>query len=171
MMNTNFISSLWEHLQEAEDGMGDGVGWLGGRWGVTLYFLSIVEFSCAGCIRRRGGLPRSFKRDGNSRIFRMDCWRYKLKRNFNLLNRKNLKFKTEVNELLYFSAPLEFSNRMRWIHPTSWALYTTIVSLQRLNIQKGPPFTLSHIFSSFNLVRDVWRHSLKSIVHMVKPKH
>ena len=44
-----------EHLQEAEDGIWDGVGWLGGRWGVTLYFLSIVKFSCAGCIRRRGG--------------------------------------------------------------------------------------------------------------------
>ena len=24
--------------------MGDGVGLLGGRWGVTLYFLSIVNF-------------------------------------------------------------------------------------------------------------------------------
>ena len=29
-------------------GMGDRVGWFGGRWGVTLYFLSIVKFSCAG---------------------------------------------------------------------------------------------------------------------------
>ena len=57
-------------MQEAEYGMGDGVGWLGGRWGVTLYFLSIVKFSCAGCIRRRGGVPRC-KRDGNSRISRM----------------------------------------------------------------------------------------------------
>ena len=66
------ISSWEEHLQEAEDGMGVGVGWLGGRWGVTLYFLSIVKFSCAGCIRRRGVLPRC-KRDGNSRISRMDC--------------------------------------------------------------------------------------------------
>ena len=72
MMNMYSISSLREHLQEAEDGMGDGVGWLGGRWGVSLYFLSIVKFSCAGCIRRRGGLPRC-KRDGNSIISRMDC--------------------------------------------------------------------------------------------------
>ena len=61
-----------EHLQEAEDAIWDGVGWLGGRWGVTLYFLSIVNFSCAGCIRRRGGLPIC-KRDGNSKISRMDC--------------------------------------------------------------------------------------------------
>ena len=67
------ISSWGEHLQEAEDGMGDGVGWLGGRWGVTLYFLSIVKLYFAGCIMRRGGLPRYFKRDGNSRISRMDC--------------------------------------------------------------------------------------------------
>ena len=61
MMNMYIIFSWRENLQEAEDGMGDGVGWLGGRWGVTLYFLYIVKFSCVGCIRRRGGLPRSFK--------------------------------------------------------------------------------------------------------------
>ena len=72
-INMYIISSWREHLQVAEDEMGDGVGWLGGRWGVTLYFLSIVKFSCVGCIRRRGGLPRSFKRDENSRISRMDC--------------------------------------------------------------------------------------------------
>ena len=58
MMSRYIISSWVEHLKEAEDGMGDRVGWLGGRWGVTLYFLSIVKFSCAGRIRRRGGLPR-----------------------------------------------------------------------------------------------------------------
>jgi len=72
MMSMYIISSWGEHLQEAEDGIWDGVGWLGGRWGVTLYFLSIVKFYCAGCIMRRGGLPR-YKRDGNSRISRMDC--------------------------------------------------------------------------------------------------
>ena len=72
-------------MQEAEAGMGDGVGWLGGRWGVTLYFLSVVKFSCADCIRRRGGLPPC-RRDGNSRISRMDCWRYKLKSNLNSLH-------------------------------------------------------------------------------------
>ena len=72
MMSMYIISSWGEHLQEAEDEMGDGVGWLGGVWGVTLYFLSIVNFSCVGCIRRHGGLPRC-KRDGNSRISRMDC--------------------------------------------------------------------------------------------------
>ena len=72
MMSMYIISSWGDHLQEAEDGMGDGVGWLGGRWGVALYFLSIVKFSCVGCIRRRGELPRC-KRDGNSRISRMDC--------------------------------------------------------------------------------------------------
>ena len=42
MMNMYIISSWREHLKEAEDGMGDGVRWLGGRQGVTLYFLSIV---------------------------------------------------------------------------------------------------------------------------------
>ena len=72
MMSMSIISSWGEHLQEAEDGIWYGVGWLGGRWGVNLYFLSIVKSSCAGCIRRRGGLPRC-KRDGNSRISRMDC--------------------------------------------------------------------------------------------------
>ena len=44
MMNMYILSSWRGHLQEAEDGMGDGVGLLGGRWGVTLYFLSIVNF-------------------------------------------------------------------------------------------------------------------------------
>ena len=73
MMNMYIALSWREHLQEAEDGMLDGVGWLGGRWVVTHYFLSIVQFSCAGCIRRRGELPRSFKRDGNSSISRIDC--------------------------------------------------------------------------------------------------
>ena len=42
MMNMYIISSYIENLQEADDGMGNGVGWLVGRWGVTLYFLSIV---------------------------------------------------------------------------------------------------------------------------------
>ena len=46
MMNM-YIISLWrEHLQEANDGMGDGVWWLGGRRDVTLYFLFIVIFLC-----------------------------------------------------------------------------------------------------------------------------
>ena len=65
--------------------MGDGVGWLGGRWGVTLYFLSIVKFSCAGCIKRRGVLTIC-KRGVNSRISIMDCRRYKLKSNLNSLH-------------------------------------------------------------------------------------
>ena len=73
MMNMYIISSWIEHLQEAEDVMGDGIGYLVGRWGVTLYFLSIVNFSCVGCIRRCGGRPISLKRDVNSRISRMDC--------------------------------------------------------------------------------------------------
>ena len=72
MMNTYIVSSWREHLQEADDGMGDGVWWLGDRCTVSLYFLSIVKFSCLGCIRRRVGLPRSFKWDGNSRISRID---------------------------------------------------------------------------------------------------
>ena len=42
---------------------------------------------------------------------------------------------------------------MGWIHPTSWALYKTIECLQSLNSKKGPPFILSHIFSSLPLVR------------------
>ena len=73
MMIMYTISSWREHLQEVEDGMGDGVRWLEGRWGVTLYFLSIVEISCLFCISSRGGLPRYFNRGGNSRISRMDC--------------------------------------------------------------------------------------------------
>ena len=64
MMSMYILSSWGEQLQESEDIMGDGVGWLGGRWGETLYFIFIVKFSCAGCIKRRGGLPRC-KRDGN----------------------------------------------------------------------------------------------------------
>ena len=81
--------------------MGDRVGRLGGRWGVTLYFLSIVKFSCAGCIRRRGELPRSFKRYVNSRISRIYSSRYKLKIKFKLLKSlKNIWFKNEVNGLL-----------------------------------------------------------------------
>ena len=43
MTNMYIIYSWRDHLQEAEDGIGDGVVWLGGRWGVTLYFLSIVK--------------------------------------------------------------------------------------------------------------------------------
>ena len=46
MVNIYIISSRIEHLQEAEDGIGDGIGWFGGRWIVTLYFLSIVNFLC-----------------------------------------------------------------------------------------------------------------------------
>ena len=42
MINVYIIYSWKDHLQEAKDGMGDGVRWLGSRWGVTLYFLSIV---------------------------------------------------------------------------------------------------------------------------------
>ena len=42
MINMYIIPSRKDHLQEAKDGMGGGVGWLGGRWGVTLYFISIV---------------------------------------------------------------------------------------------------------------------------------
>ena len=71
MMNMYTIYSWREHLQEAEDGMGDGVRWLGGIWGVTLYFLFIVKFYCADCIRRFGKLPRYFKRDGNAIISRI----------------------------------------------------------------------------------------------------
>ena len=42
IMNMYIIFSWKEHLQESEDGMGDGVKWLEGRYGVTLYFHSIV---------------------------------------------------------------------------------------------------------------------------------
>ena len=73
MMNIYIISSWREHLKEAEDGMGGGVGWSRGRWDVTLYLISIVKFYCVGCISGRGGLPRSFNRDGNSRITIMGC--------------------------------------------------------------------------------------------------
>ena len=46
MIHMYIILSCREHRQEAEDGMGHGIGWLGGRWDVTLYFLSIAKFSC-----------------------------------------------------------------------------------------------------------------------------
>ena len=85
MMSIYIIYSWVEHLQDYEDGMEDGVGWLGGRWVVTLYFLSIVKFSCACCIRRCGGLP-IYKRDGNSRISRIDCLSYKLRSNLKSLH-------------------------------------------------------------------------------------
>ena len=42
MMNMYIIFSRREHLQESDDGMGDGVGWLGGRWGVTIHFIYTV---------------------------------------------------------------------------------------------------------------------------------
>ena len=54
MMSMYIISSWGEHLQEDENGIWDRVGWLGGRWGVTLYFLSIVKFfvqSASGGVR------------------------------------------------------------------------------------------------------------------------
>ena len=44
MMSTYIIYSWIDHLQEAEDGIGDGVGRLGGRWGVTLYFYLLLIF-------------------------------------------------------------------------------------------------------------------------------
>ena len=46
MMNMYIISSWREHWKEAEYGMGYGVGWLGGKWGVTLYFLCCLIFLC-----------------------------------------------------------------------------------------------------------------------------
>ena len=64
-MNKYIMYSKRYHLQEAEDGIGDGIGWLGVGWGVTLEFFSIFKFSCVGCIRRRRGMPRYFNRDGN----------------------------------------------------------------------------------------------------------
>ena len=42
MIHMYIISSWKEYPQEYEDGMGGEVGWLGGKWGVTLYFSSIV---------------------------------------------------------------------------------------------------------------------------------
>ena len=42
MMNMYIIYSCKDHLKESKDGMGDGVRWLGGRWEITLYPLSIV---------------------------------------------------------------------------------------------------------------------------------
>ena len=63
MMNMYIIYSWRDHLQEAKDGIGDRVGWLGVRWDVTLHLISIVKCFCAGYIKRRGVLPRSFKRD------------------------------------------------------------------------------------------------------------
>ena len=51
-----------------------------------------------------------------------------------------------------FFASLEFRNRMGWIHPTYWLLYTTIESLPSLNNQKGPPLQTRSYFFSLNLV-------------------
>ena len=45
---------------------------------------------------------------------------------------------------------------MGWIHPTSWALYTTIEILKSFNSQKGPPVRLNNIYSSFNIFRGAW---------------
>ena len=42
IMNMYIIYSRKDHPQESKDGIGNGVTWLGGRWGVTLYFISIV---------------------------------------------------------------------------------------------------------------------------------
>ena len=44
VMNKYIIYSWREHLQESEDRMGDGVGWLGGRCGVTLYLYLLLKF-------------------------------------------------------------------------------------------------------------------------------
>ena len=43
MMNM-YIFSCREHPKEAEYRMRDGVGYLGGIWDITIYFLSIVYF-------------------------------------------------------------------------------------------------------------------------------
>ena len=61
--NMYIISSWKDHLQEFEYGMGDGVGWLGGRWGVTLYFLSIVFFvqDASGGVGDRSDLSRGME--------------------------------------------------------------------------------------------------------------
>ena len=57
MMSMYIISSWREHLQEAEDGMGDGVGWLGGRWGVTLYFSLLLSFLVQAALGGVGDCP------------------------------------------------------------------------------------------------------------------
>ena len=45
MTNMYIIYSRRDHLKESNDGMRDGVGWLGGRWGVTLYFSLLFNFT------------------------------------------------------------------------------------------------------------------------------
>ena len=50
---------------------------------------------------------------------------------------------------------LYFSNKIGWVHPTSWTLYTTIESLQIITSQKGPPSILIHI-CLLPLSRGVW---------------
>ena len=44
---------------------------------------------------------------------------------------------------------------MVWVHPTSWTIYTTIESIQSVNIPKIPPFILIHIFILY-LGRGAW---------------
>ena len=63
-----------------------------------------------------------------------------------------------MNQLLQFPASLEFSNKMGWIYPTSWALYTTIQSIQGINNQKGPlsDLTIFFLLSIFSVVTGVW---------------
>ena len=51
---------------EAEDKRGIWADkWLGGRWGVTIYF----SLLCSLFVKH----PTVQYRDGNSRVFRMDC--------------------------------------------------------------------------------------------------
>ena len=57
IMNMYIISSCIENLQEADDEMGDGVGWLGGRWGVTLYFSLLLDFLVYSASLGVGGCP------------------------------------------------------------------------------------------------------------------
>ena len=42
MINIYIIYSWKDHMKESTDEMGDGVRWLGGRWVVNLYFLSVL---------------------------------------------------------------------------------------------------------------------------------
>ena len=109
----------------------------------SLFSLHYLIFLCR-LHQEAWGNSHIFQEGWNSRISIMNCWRYKLKRNFNLLNTlKNIlrmRWASYWNFLL-----LWFSNKMGWVHPTPLTLYTTIESLQSLNSQKGPPFRLIHI--------------------------
>ena len=107
--------------------------------------------------------PAVWQRDRNSRITRMDYWRYKLKRNreiteeelfigprvtlnFNLLN--TLKISSLIFKFIsYFNfLILWLMHSMCWVHPTSRAHYFQEKLFKIINSHKVPPTDSAIIF-------------------------